>query len=106
MRPSRSVSLAAAWLCAALLVACSGAPVRKDQSDALVLIKCDVDDAEVWVDGRYLREMRELRKGIAIAPGKHRIEVRHSEYHSLYFELDLAPRQRKRLDASLAPRLP
>jgi hypothetical protein len=90
----------------ALVISCSSAPIRQDAGDALIFLRCSVDDAEVWVDGEFLREMRELRKGIRIAPGSHRIEVRHDEYHSLYFEVELLPRQRKRLEAELAPRFP
>lgn len=89
-----------------LVVACSQNSVRRQSRDGVVLIKCRVADAEVWVDGRFVREMSEVRRGLALAPGVHRIEVRHADYHALYFRVDVGPSSRSVLEADLAARLP
>jgi len=70
-----------------------------------VTLQCDVADAEVWVDGRYFREVAELTRAFRLTAGVHRIEVRHSNYHSMYYELDVVAGERKTLSVALAKRL-
>jgi len=95
---------------AALLAGCHGGaprdPSRPAADDAIVKLAVDVDDAALWVDGRFVGPVGGLRGGVALAPGKHRIELRHDDYWSHYAELDLVPRQRVTLDVDLAPVLP
>jgi hypothetical protein len=79
-------------------------PVSPD--DAIVYIKSNVGDAVLYVDGRYVRQVKMLKPGIAVIPGKHRIELRHDDYFSRYIELDLARAEKKTLDVTLAPILP
>jgi hypothetical protein len=74
--------------------------------DAIVYIKSNVGDAALYVDGRYVRPVRMVRGGIAVVPGKHRIELRHDDYFSRYIELELARAEKKTLDVTLAPILP
>ena len=72
----------------------------------MVKIQTIVSDAVVWFDGRFLGPVGVMRGGIAVAPGRHRLELRHDDYFSHYQELELAPRQRLTLDIELAPVLP
>tara|TARA_R110002096_G_scaffold77896_7_gene183289 strand:- start:22578 stop:22913 length:336 start_codon:yes stop_codon:yes gene_type:complete len=87
--------------------ACGGnAPAAKQETRAIVSLQCDVEDAEVWVDGRYFREVSELRKAFRLRAGEHRIEVRHDRYHSMYYELSVGAGTRHTLRVDLAKRLP
>ena len=88
-------------------LACGGtAPVAKQDVRAIVSLQCDVDDAEVWVDGRYFREVSELKRAFRLRPGDHRIEIRHDGYHSMYYELSVGAGTRHTLQVDLAKRLP
>ena len=90
------------------LVACGGKqnPSGVDSDDAIVVVKSNVGDANVYVDGRYYGELRMLRGGLAFEAGNHRLELRHEDYFSRYVELKLAQRERKQLQLDLAPVLP
>lgn len=95
----------------ALAVACAAcgarqSPSRVDADDAIVTIKTNVTDANVFVDGRYYGPVSLLRGGLAFEAGKHRLELRHDDYFSRYVELDLARAERKQLQLDLAPVLP
>ncbi len=81
-------------------------PHGVDADDAIVVIKSNVAEANVFVDGRYYGSVRMLRGGLAFEAGRHRLELRHEDYFSRYVELDLARRERKQLDLDLAPVLP
>lgn len=92
---------------AVLLTACGGAPKPTPvPPKGLLLLQCEVADAEIWLDSRYLREVREVKGGIRLETGLHRIEVRHRDFHSTYLEVELAPGERRRLEVQLARRLP
>ena len=92
----------------ALIAACGARQPTSGVSadDAVFYIKTNVTDASVYVDGRYIGTSNYVRKGIAVTPGKHRLEVRHVDYFSRYVELDLRRAERKQLDLALAPVLP
>ncbi len=77
-----------------------------DGNDAVVKVRTPVADAALWFDGRFVGPAGGLRGGIAVEPGKHRLELRHDDYFSHYQDLELAPRQRLTLDIELAPVLP
>jgi hypothetical protein len=81
-------------------------PSGVDADDAIVRIKSNVPDANVFVDGRYYGAVKMLRGGLAFEAGRHRLELRHEDYFSRYVELELARRERKQLDLDLAPVLP
>lgn len=93
---------------AALLGACGGRQntSRVDPDDAIVTIKSNVGDANVFVDGRYYGPVKMLGGGLAFEAGKHRLELRHEDYFSRYVELDLKQREKKALQLDLAPVLP
>jgi len=97
----------AAWLALAL-AACGGRQQTGtvDADDAIVTIKSNVADANVFVDGRYYGLVKMLKGGLAFEAGKHRLELRHDDYFSRYVELDLKRAERKKLDLDLAPVLP
>ena len=90
------------------LGACGGRqnPSRVDPDDAIVQIKSNVTDANVYVDGRYYGLVKMLRGGLAFEAGKHRLELRHEDYFSRYVELDLKRAEKKKLELDLAPVLP
>jgi len=93
---------------AVVLAACGPkpAPHGVTASDAVVYLKSNVTDAQVYVDGRFVGPIGVLRGGIAVDPGKHRLELRREDYFSRYVELDLHRAERKQLQLELAPVLP
>lgn len=90
------------------LVACGPkvGPNGVSPSDPVVYLKTNVADAQVYVDGRFVGPINVIKGGIALDPGKHRIELRHDDYFSRYVELDLARAEKKKLQLELAPVLP
>jgi len=91
------------------LSACGGGQKKRSglsDSDALVLIDCSVADAEVWIDNRLVAHVGDLRGGVAIPAGRHRLEVRHDQYHAFYALLDLQRGERKKVLVELAESLP
>ncbi|HVK72519.1 MAG TPA: hypothetical protein VM734_04340 [Kofleriaceae bacterium] len=102
----RAAALAAALGLAACASSATSRTTGADADDAVIRIRTDVPEAALWFDGRFIGPVGGLRGGIAVEPGKHRLELRHDEYHSHYQELELAPRQRVTLDVELAPVLP
>ena len=101
-----------AWLSVLvwLAVACGGSQRvpsgAVERNDAVIVIECDVADAVVWVNGREVRQIRDLSGGLALSPGDHRLEIRHDDFHTSYLELTLAARERREVHIDLAPVLP
>jgi hypothetical protein len=92
-----------------LLVACSGPQGPSSgvtREDAILSIKSNVRDAQVYVDGRFVTPLDAAGGGIAVAPGTHRFELRHEDYFSSYLELTLAKAERRKVSMELAPILP
>ncbi|HTE54205.1 MAG TPA: PEGA domain-containing protein [Kofleriaceae bacterium] len=96
--------VAAATALGAAGCAASAPTTRRDT--AILHVTSPVADAVVWVDGRYVAQVRDLRGGLALSPGHHQIELRHERYHATYGEVDLARGERVRLDLELAEALP
>jgi len=92
----------------ALVLGCGPkpAPVGPAAGDAVMYVKSNVSDAQIWVDGRLVGPLSAVRGGIAVDPGKHRVELRHDDYFSRYVELDLHKAERKKLSLEMAPVLP
>jgi hypothetical protein len=65
-----------------------------------------VGDAHVYVDGRFIAPLDGLRGGIAVAPGTHRLELRHDDYFSSYREVQVARAARQKLAIEMAAVLP
>lgn len=74
--------------------------------DAIIKVKSNVRDAQVYVDGRFVAPLQALRGGVAVVPGTHRFELRHDDYFSSYLELTVARAERKDVAMELAPILP
>ena len=99
------------WVRIALVVALAACGPKRPPGgvgadDAVVQIKSNVADANVFVDGRYYGPVKMLRGGLAFEAGKHRLELRHEDYFSRYVELDLKRAEKRKLDLDLAPVLP
>jgi hypothetical protein len=91
------------------ITACAGTARGTDAhaDDAVVTIDCPIKDASLWVNGRYVHPISDVRGGIALSPGKtHFIEVKHDRYHTFYAELTLERRERRTLTIRLAQVLP
>ncbi len=90
------------------LAACGGKqnPNGVDSDDAIVKLKSNVPDAQLYVDGRFIGPMSALRGGVAVEAGTHRFELRHDDYFSSYLELTLARAERKQVALEMAPVLP
>jgi hypothetical protein len=93
---------------AVALAACGGAQSagRSHGNDAVMFLTSNVADAQVYVDGRFVGPVNLVKAGIAMDPGKHRVELRHDDYFSRFAELDLHRAEKKKLDLDLAPVLP
>jgi hypothetical protein len=90
------------------LVACGGtkATPTAPRENAIVVLKSNVRDAQLYVDGRFIGPLDAIGGGVAVAAGTHRFELRHEDYFSSYLELTLEKAERKKLQVELAPILP
>jgi hypothetical protein len=107
VRAARARAAAAAL--GALACACGGSKPRPggvERDDAIVQLRSNVRDAQVYVDGRFVAPLDAVARGIAVAPGFHRIELRRDDYFSSYLELELARAERRKVRVDLAPVLP
>lgn len=101
-----SVAAPRTLVLAVLLGACGARQGPVETDNAIFYLRSNVRDANVFVDGRFIGPVGILKGGIAIAPGTHRIELRHEDYFSRYLELELKRAERRKLDVKLAPILP
>ncbi|MEO8554846.1 MAG: hypothetical protein ABI678_32935, partial [Kofleriaceae bacterium] len=64
------------------MVGCGGAPSKHGASpnDAIMYLSSNLPDAQVYVDGRFVGPIDLVKRGIAVDPGKHRVELRHDDY--------------------------
>ena len=107
-RPPPPRVLRAAAL-ALLAAACGGSrphPGGVERDDAIVQVRSNVRDAQVYVDGRFIAPLDAVRAGIAVEPGFHRLELRRDDYFSSYLELELGRAERRKVRMELAPVLP
>ena len=84
----------------------TGPTGRTTAADAVFYVKSNVPTAGLFVDGHFVGPVGGLKGGVAVVPGKHRLELRQDDYFSRYVELDLEKAERKRLEIELAPVLP
>lgn len=108
-RRSRNRSRSLLALLALVGVLAAGCPgggghARRSGDDSVIQFDCPVADAEVWVNGKYLVDA--LRRGISIAPGTYRIEVRHDLYHTFYAEVTVGKGEKRVVEVRLAEILP
>lgn len=81
-------------------------PTAVAKSDAIIAIECNVAEAEVWVNDRFVAHVRGLRGGMGLSPGTHRIEFRHDHHHKHYEILTVQARERRSLTVEMAEKLP
>jgi hypothetical protein len=99
----------AALLMVTALAACGGRQHGAGEvtaDDAVFVVKSNVPEAAIFVDGRFIGPVGVLKGGVAVVPGHHRVELRHDDYFSRYVELDMKRAERKKLELDLAPVLP
>ena len=98
----------AAAIAAVLFAACGPPPAATGPraGQAVVVVTSNVDDAQVYVDGRYIGLLANVHAGMAIDAGHHRIELRREDYFSRYAELDVTRAQHTQLDLEMSPVLP
>jgi hypothetical protein len=98
------------WLALAALLAASAcasgggtgaAAARARAESALVLVRCEVADATIWVDDHPVAQIRDARGGLRLRAGAHHVEVRHDRFHTRYYELSLASGETKTLEVNL-----
>ena len=104
---TRAVAVAVAvagWL----VVACGPriGPNGVTSDDAIVYLRSNVRDAQVYIDGRFVAPLNALGGGVAVEPGVHRFELRHEDYFSSYRELRLARAEHKKIAMEMAAILP
>ena len=102
--------LCAALALALIATACTGAAQnargKVDKNDAVIKITCNVADAELWINDRFVAHVGSLSRGIALGPGEHRLELRHDRYHTHYEILAVSARERRQVAIELAEILP
>ncbi|WP_428268357.1 hypothetical protein [Haliangium sp.] len=98
-----------AGVLAGVAVGCGG-PSQPEpgfsRADAVVLVRCNVPDAELWIDERFVGQVSSLAGGVAVRPGRRRVEVRHHLHHTFYEQIELGTREQLTVDAVLVPVLP
>ncbi|HET7501494.1 MAG TPA: hypothetical protein VFK02_10840 [Kofleriaceae bacterium] len=75
-------------------------------NDAILYVQSNVRDAQLWIDGRFIAPLDAVRGGIAVEPGRHRLELRREDYFSSYLELVLVRAERRKIALDLAAILP
>ncbi|HET6611873.1 MAG TPA: carboxypeptidase-like regulatory domain-containing protein [Kofleriaceae bacterium] len=91
---------------AALLAAgCAGKTAPRSADQGKLVLSCPVADAEVWVDGQFLGQVRSVRGGILLTPGTHLVKIRHDHYHTDYSKVDLSAGKRVVVRVYLAEKL-
>jgi hypothetical protein len=79
---------------------------RATSGDAIVYLRSNVRDAQLYVDGRFIAPLDALGGGVAVEPGAHRLELRREDYFSSYLELRVAHSERKKVVMNMAATLP
>ena len=97
-----------AWLVVTWLTAC-GPGLRASRAtadDAIVYLRSNVRDAQLYIDGRFIASLDALGGGVAIEPGSHRLELRREDYFSSYLELRVSHSERRKVVMNMAATLP
>jgi hypothetical protein len=92
-----------ALLATAALAGCGG--TAAPTATAVLVVECAVADAALWVDERFVADVADLRGGVRLPAGRHRIEVRHPGHHAHLAELELRAGERRIVAIVLAERL-
>ena len=95
-----------------LAAACSTpqprSPLAPSRDDAILLVTSSpsIADAEVWLDGANVGSVASVHRGLALAAGHHRIELRADGYFAGFREVDLQARVHSTVEITLMPSLP
>ena len=83
-------------------------PLAPSRDDAILTIISTpaLADAEVWLDDANVGSIASVHRGLAIAAGHHRIELRADGYFSAFREVDLLARAHATVEIALVPSLP
>ena len=81
-------------------------PNGASAGDAILVVRSNVRDAQVYVDGRFIASLEALHGGLALEPGAHRLELRRDDYFSRYLEVSLARAEHKQVTLELSAILP
>jgi hypothetical protein len=91
----------------ALLSACGAAPPRPAHAPTGVLIvRCDVGDAALWIDDQPVGEVGQLGGGVRVPAGARRVELRHDGYHTRYADVVVPEGQRTTVELTLPEAFP
>nr|HEX4317742.1 PEGA domain-containing protein [Kofleriaceae bacterium] len=82
----------------------SGTTVKP--TDAILYIRSNLADAELTLDGHFVGRVNQLRGGVAVEPGAHRIELAHDDYFASYVEVQVGRSERRKIALDLLPKLP
>jgi hypothetical protein len=94
------------WAALVVAAACGAAPAAATTpARAILVVRAPVADAMVWVDDSPVGEVATLPGGIALAPGEHRVELRHDRYHTRYLMVTLHPGEKQAIDVTMAEEL-
>ena len=102
--PATRALVVAGWLAAACGPKIGPNGVTSD--DAIVYVKSNVRDAQVYVDGRFIAPLSVLGGGVVLEPGAHQLELRHEDYFPSYLELQLARAEHKKVAMEMSAILP
>ena len=106
MIPARGALSCGALACIAIACGARAGRTRAGSDDAIVYVRSNVRDAQVYIDGKFIAPLSALGGGLAIEPGAHRVELRHEDYFSSYLELELARAERRKVAMDMAAILP
>jgi hypothetical protein len=95
-------------LCGSLFfLACAAPkPPPTPRATAVLVVRCAVADATLWIDDRPVGDVGRIPGGVRLAPGEHRVELRHDRYHTRYAEVSLGDGERRLLELTLPEVLP
>ncbi len=82
----------------------SVAPTKTERS--VLLIVGQPKDAEVYVNDTFAGLVEDVRGGIVIRPGEHRLVVRRTQFETVYHLLHIGAGQTKQITVTLLPRFP
>jgi hypothetical protein len=94
-------------LLASVASACGGTPaIHTRRSDTIVRFAGEPAETSIWVDGRFVTLLRYARGGVAMAPGRHQIELRADKFMTQFVEVELGAGKQIEFPFELRPILP
>ncbi len=72
---------------------------------AILRIRCNVPDANLWIDDAYAGRVAEWSSGQPLGPGFRRVEIRQAGFFTHYAEISAEEGQAVSVEAELRPEL-